>query len=155
MRRFFNTTGYCRPEDHYMIDPLRGIKPEIDNLLRNEQYFLIHAPRQTGKTTLLHALARQINQEGNSICVAFSIENAGYRSITVQDAMILIIRSLYDAASFFLPKNELPGNPDKYQPIQDLFYKYLGDWAKKQQKSVILLIDEIDSVWDDIQRRGR
>ena len=150
MRRFFNTTGYCRPEKHYMVDPLRGIKPEIDSLLENEQYFLIHAPRQTGKTTLLHALAKQINQEGKYICMVFSIENAGYRGITVQDAMLLMIRSLFDAATFFLPKEELPEKSENYQPIQDLLYRYLGDWCKKQKKPVVLLMDEIDSVWDDI-----
>jgi len=60
MKRYFNTTGYCQPYWHYMIEPLRGIENEIKALIENRQYFLIHAPRQSGKTTLLHSLARRI-----------------------------------------------------------------------------------------------
>jgi len=37
----------------------------ILNLINSKQYFLIHAPRQTGKTTFLHALAHRLNKEGN------------------------------------------------------------------------------------------
>ena len=86
MKRFFNVTGLCNPERHFMVDPLRGLNETILELIRNEYYFTIHAPRQTGKTTLLRALMNQINAEGQRICLYFSIETAGYRSITVDDA---------------------------------------------------------------------
>ncbi len=150
MKRYFNTTGYCRPDKHYMVSPIRGIKNDIYDLIENEQYFLIHAPRQTGKTTLLHALARQINSEDKYICIPFSIENAGYRNITVKDAMNVYVRNLYSAAKFFLPQTELPPTTENIIPNETLLYDYLQMWSEQQSKPIVLLIDEIDSVWDDV-----
>lgn len=49
MKRYFNTTGFCRPDWHYMINPLRGFEHEIKNLIEDKQYFLLHSPRQTEK----------------------------------------------------------------------------------------------------------
>ena len=47
--RFFNTAGPVRAEDHYVIPPLKRRKfAEILRLIRNKQYFVLHAPRQTG-----------------------------------------------------------------------------------------------------------
>jgi hypothetical protein len=77
MKRFFNTTGFCNPADHYMVEPLRGMLKSVYALIEKEQYFIMHAPRQTGKTTLLHALAHRINQEGRYIGCVMSVEQAG------------------------------------------------------------------------------
>jgi len=71
MKRYFNTTGFCRPEKHYMINPLRNKVANIYQLIDNEQYFILHAPRQTGKTTLLHSLAHQLNSEGKYTAIVF------------------------------------------------------------------------------------
>ena len=49
-----------------MLDPLRGICNELMDLIEQEQYFVIHASRQSGKTTLLLELADKINAEGKS-----------------------------------------------------------------------------------------
>ena len=48
--RFFNTEGPVRQEDHYAIPPLeRSNIGEILNLIQHKRYFVLHAPRQTGK----------------------------------------------------------------------------------------------------------
>jgi hypothetical protein len=80
MRRIFNTTGLCNRERHYMVDPFRNMYDDIHVLIDNMQYFLIHAPRETGKTTFLHALAHRLNKEGNYVSVVCSLESAGYTS---------------------------------------------------------------------------
>lgn len=50
MRRF-NTEGPVRAEDHYQIDPLARVDlEELRELVRDKRYFILHAPRQTGKT---------------------------------------------------------------------------------------------------------
>lgn len=50
MRRF-NIAGPCRVDRNYMIPPERRI-PELTALVDNQAYFVVHAPRQTGKTTI-------------------------------------------------------------------------------------------------------
>ncbi|KJJ84659.1 ATPase domain protein, prokaryote domain protein, partial [Candidatus Omnitrophus magneticus] len=146
--RYFNTTGFCRPEIHYMIDPLRNQK-NIFDLIKKEQYFTIHAPRQTGKTTLLHELAHRLNKEGNYISVVFSVESAGYRSITEEIGNRKIIDSLYNASAGYLNKKNCPPQPEKYKKKLTL-ENYLIDWASSQPKPIVLLLDEIDSLYDDV-----
>jgi predicted AAA+ superfamily ATPase len=114
MKRFFNTTGLCNAEDHYMVDPFRNMYDNILHLIHSKQYFLIHAPRQTGKTTLLHALAHRLNKEGNYVSVVCSLESAGYNSISVETANEVFIQSLYLTSKIFLSPNALPPNPDGY-----------------------------------------
>lgn len=54
MPRQFNTAGPSKPGSHYMLDPLGRIDvEEIQSLIDAERYFILHAPRQTGKTYLL------------------------------------------------------------------------------------------------------
>jgi hypothetical protein len=48
----FNAAGPSVPGEHYMIDALRRIDlAEIESLIADKRYFVLHAPRQTGKTT--------------------------------------------------------------------------------------------------------
>ncbi len=73
MKRFFNVTGLCNPTDHFMVDPLRGLDKAILELIENKYYFTIHAPRQTGKTTLLRSLSLQLNNSQKYVAVHFSL----------------------------------------------------------------------------------
>ena len=150
MRRFFNTTGLCTPEDHYMVDPLRNHYADILRLIQAKQYFIIHAPRQTGKTTFLHALAHRLNREGQYVSVVCSLESAGYPSISVEDANEVMIRSLYQTAEIFIPENLMPPNPYTYPPSPQLFRQYLSEWCNTLPKPLVLLLDEVDSLCDDV-----
>jgi len=65
MERFFNNAGPCVAEDHYIIDPLKRLDlPYIERLIAQKRYFVLHAPRQTGKTTSLLALMEYLNTQG-------------------------------------------------------------------------------------------
>lgn len=150
MKRFFNTTGFCNPADHYMVDPFRNIYDDIYRLIEAKQYFLIHAPRQTGKTTFLHQLAHRLNREGKYAATVCSLESAGYQSITVKDANEVFIRSLFQSAPLFLSKEHLPPDPYNYPPSPQLFKQYLTDWCKALSKPLVLLLDEVDSLYDDV-----
>lgn len=146
MSRFFNTTGLCIPEDHYMVPPFRGLDGEVMRLIRSKQYFIIHAPRQTGKTTFLHAFARRLNREGEYISIVMSVEEAGIPSFTEEMANERMIKALWRMCPEFLPKEEYPPEPKPGLSIAD----YLSDWARAQVKPIVLLIDEVDSLWDDV-----
>lgn len=150
MQKYFNTTGLCLPKLHYIINPLRNLDEQLGNLIRGEQYFLLHAPRQTGKTTLLHSLAHRINQDGKYIASVCSVEIAGYASISVADAMHAIITSIHLLSKIFLTKEQQPPEPKQYQADISLLQTYLSDWSHQQDKPIVLLIDEVDSLLDDV-----
>ena len=64
MKKFFNTAGPSVAGDHFMIDPLQRIDVQsIEDLIRAKRYFVLHAPRQTGKTTCLLALMHHLNAQ--------------------------------------------------------------------------------------------
>ncbi len=149
MERFFNTAGHCDPEWHYMVEPMRGLYPAIMQLIRQQQYFLIHAPRQTGKTTLLHALARRLNKEEQYIGVVFSAESKGYASATVEQVNAALISTLHSAAGHLLPPEEMPPPPQPFESGPTPFFHYLEAWAKSQQKPIVLFIDESDALFGD------
>jgi hypothetical protein len=57
MSRFFNTASPIKKELHYNIDPLSRIDlNEILSLIAQEKYFVLHAPRQTGKNVISSCL---------------------------------------------------------------------------------------------------
>jgi len=57
MEKFFNTAGPQIPNDNYTIAPLARFNlDEILSLIRQQRYFVLHAPRQTGKTSCMLAL---------------------------------------------------------------------------------------------------
>ncbi|TAE54543.1 MAG: ATP-binding protein, partial [Bacteroidetes bacterium] len=146
MNRYFNTTGLCDPRKHYMVDPFRGLRGDIYRLIEAEQYFLIHAPRQTGKTTFLHQLAHRINGEGKFVCLVFSVESAGVPSFGEEIANERMVNALYGMAEYFLPAEERPPLPADGITLKD----YLSVWSRAQAKGIVLLIDEADSLWDDV-----
>jgi hypothetical protein len=71
MEKFFNTAGPNKPDMHYEIDPLsRFDLSEVLMLIRQQKYFVMHAPRQTGKTTWEERLwHRPRQQNGRTIMV--------------------------------------------------------------------------------------
>jgi hypothetical protein len=57
-----------------MLDAVARL-PEARKLAENKHYFVIHAPRQSGKTTLLQSLTDAINAEGNFYALYCSLES--------------------------------------------------------------------------------
>ena len=75
--RFFNTTGPVVPADHYCIPPLERLNfDDVRTLIRDKRCFVLHAPRQTGKTSALLALRDLLNSgaEGDYRCVYVNVE---------------------------------------------------------------------------------
>ncbi len=147
MAKFFNTAGLCFPEKHYMVDPLTRLT-DVEELIEKEYYFTLHAPRQTGKTTFLYALARKLNAEGRYIALVVSFEQAGYGSITVDKANEVLTNSIYQAAFEQLPEEYRPQDPEKKLSLN--VKNYLKEWSRSQTLPVVLLADEIDALLDDV-----
>ena len=70
MRRF-NTEGPVRPDEHYCIPPLLRLdRNQLLNLVRDKRCFVLHAPRQTGKTSALLAFRDLLNEAPRATCFA-------------------------------------------------------------------------------------
>ena len=73
MSRWFNIGGPCIAAKHYML-PASERLPNVWSLIRKEQYFVVHAPRQCGKTTAFRALMDEINAKGDVAAMYCSVE---------------------------------------------------------------------------------
>jgi hypothetical protein len=147
MSKFFNTAGLCIPGDHYMVNPLKRLR-EVERTIEKKLYFTIHAPRQTGKTTYLYALAGKLNAEEKYTALVVSFERAGVGSMTVDVANGTVINAIYNASIRQLEEKYRPENP-KGKSFPDL-YNYLHTWCTSQEKPIVLFIDEIDALIDDV-----
>ena len=75
MEIIFNTAGPNRLEMEYTIDPLsRFDLDEIMMYIHQGKYFVLHAPRQTGKTSCMQALRDYLNTFGDNLAVYTNVE---------------------------------------------------------------------------------
>jgi hypothetical protein len=73
MPRWFNTAGPCQSDIHYILSPIQRL-PSLERLIEQRSYFVIHAPRQTGKTTAMMALAKLLTESGRFVALIVSVE---------------------------------------------------------------------------------
>ncbi|KYG09547.1 hypothetical protein BE21_17270 [Sorangium cellulosum] len=144
MSRRFNTAGPCRPDLHYML-PAAERLPEAPALVEQASYFVVHAPRQTGKTTTLRALAEELTASGRHAALHFSCETgetAGDDYAAAQRAILDTIRKRAEQA---LPA-EL--RPPPFPPASDtgLLVAALSAWAEVCPRPLALFFDEIDAL---------
>jgi len=139
--RFFNTTGPCNPWDHYMLPPAdRLVGAQIHRYIRDSLYWVLHAPRQTGKTTFLQSWAAEINSGQEAVACYVSVERCqGIPEI--ERAIPAICEAIVQwAHSYALPE---PSHNDK-QP-QSQLGAILRKWAELvAPKPLIVLFDEVD-----------
>ncbi len=147
MHKFFNTAGPCQPDIHYVVDSLPRLSG-IRELIDGRHYFIIHAPRQTGKTTYLYALMRQLNQEGKYTALTVNIQAAASGRDS-QDAMQYIALAIAQQADLYLPNLERPPVVNDTS-VQMGLQGYLNQWATQNPKPIVLFIDEADSLMDDL-----
>ena len=153
MERFFNTEGPMDLEEHYTIDPLtRCNLDEILTLIRRRKYFVLHAPRQTGKTSFLLALMKYLNEQGTYHCLYINVEAAQAWREDVSMAMQSILSELTSRAKYSL-NDSFPRTVWKEILETDgpgaAFNQLLTQWSVEIEKPIVLFIDEIDSLIGD------
>ncbi len=151
--RFFNTAGPVDPEDHYCLPPLSRLDlDEILQLIARKRYFVLHAPRQTGKTSLLLALRDYLNQAGHYYALYVNIEAAQALREDVQEVMLVILSVITRRAEITLGHhflNEVVDTIRKRGNVSNGLYDLLSIWSKRVDKPIVLFIDEIDSLIGD------
>ena len=63
MSRYFNTEGYCNPEEHYMVNIDHILSVIKKRFVDRGSYFIINRGRQYGKTTTLRALGEYLKKD--------------------------------------------------------------------------------------------
>ncbi len=153
MQRFFNTAGPNQIDQSYTLPPLtRFDLEEVMLLIEQRRYFVLHAPRQTGKTTALLALQEHLNRDGRYCCLYANIEAAQAARNSVERAIhaitaVIAERATYALGDDFLEETlsnlRLKSNPDNQLAA------LLGAWSQHSNKPVILLLDEVDALVGD------
>lgn len=144
MPRRFNTAGPCLPNLHYMIPAERRL-PEAPRLVEQLGYFVVHAPRQTGKTTALQALARQLTASGRYAALYFSCEEGEAAGDDYGSAQRALLRTLALFAQLELPP-ELRPPSFELEGDEGLLLTNLSRWAQTCPRPVVLFFDEIDAL---------
>ncbi len=142
MPLLFNIAGPCHPSEHYMIDPLRNLDNELADLIDQKSYFVIHAARQSGKTTLLKGLARKINAEGEYYALYCSLE--GIQGIAEsKEGIPAIVKSIKQG----LRMQKLPDGfavGADYEDFANVLKGTLSDYCQSLEKPLVILFDEAD-----------
>ena len=151
--KIFNTAGPVRPDKHYNISPLaRWDADEIRRLIAEERYFVLHAPRQTGKTSCLLALMEQLNAEADYAALYVNLEPAQAARGDVAAGMRTIVSGIAHNARRYLGDQRLrewvDGTLHEFGPhgaLQGL----LSHWSEENDRPIVLLLDEADSLVGD------
>ena len=151
--RFFNTAGPVNPEMHYSIPPLERL--DVDDflmLIRQWKYFVLHAPRQTGKTSALLALRDELNLGGEFRCAYVNVEGGQAARENVREGVRAILSALARAARHALDDLFLaevwPEILETAGP-NDALGETLARWSEADAKPLVLMIDEIDALVGD------
>jgi hypothetical protein len=145
--RFFNTSGPNNPADSYTL-PVSTRLPEVRRLVDQKLYFVLHAPRQVGKTTTLLTLAQELTSEGTYAAVLLSMEQGASFGRDPGAAEQAILSSWRDNALVWLPP-ELQPPPWPEVPPGDRIKAALAAWARAVPRPLVVFLDEIDALRDD------
>jgi len=153
MERYFNIAGPCFPDEHYMLPPLERL-PGIMRIVEQRGYFVFHAARQSGKTTTLKALVREINGKERMIALYFTVETV-QRFTDPKDGIPKIVESMRNAVLRHPLFKDLVRDPNSdipalRPPSPGLDVKaFLALLAEKAEIPLVVFFDEVDCLSDD------
>lgn len=143
----FNVAGPCNPDEHYMLPPLDRL-PDVMQLVETRKYFVLHAPRQSGKTTAIQALVEAINGTGGMRALYFSLEAtqaftdpaSGMDRLSGNMVSDLLDHPLF--GSVVAPFDPQQGNrPPRLKRLLSLL-------AQAAKKPLAVFFDEVDALAD-------
>ncbi len=150
--RFFNNAGPVVAADHYCLPPLERFDLiEIEHFIAQKRYFILHAPRQTGKTTTLLALAEHLRPVYRSLYV--NIEIAQSAREDVYAAMQAIVGAIAAQARLQWHDGRLQALAMQSlheQGAHGALTDFLAQSVQLDpQRPMVLLLDEVDALIGD------
>ncbi len=119
--------------------------PEALGLVEQGGYFVVHAPRQTGKKTALRALAESLTASGRFAALHISCETGEAAGDDFGEAQRAILSRLQRSAEIYLPVElHPPSFPDA--PDSLLLGSALTAWARSCPRPLVLFFEEIDAL---------
>jgi len=151
--RFFNTAGPVNCQKHYCISPLERFDLfDIETLIAQEKYFVMHAPRQTGKTTCMLALMEHLNLEGTYKALYCNVEAAQAAREDVAQAMNDILREMAAKAQIYLQDAFPSREKDRFLESGGhgtALGMLLSAWSEESDKPLVVIFDEVDALVGD------
>lgn len=132
-----------------MLPPERRL-PEARGLIDRQLYFIVHAPRQSGKTTLLRTLAQRLTLEGRYTSLLTSCETGQAAGGDVEKGIAAVLASLRLAALNDLPEELRPPAVDPDVPATNRLLDLLSRWSPHSSRPIVLFLDEIDALMDHV-----
>lgn len=151
--KMFNNAGPSVPGQHYMIDPLKRLDLEdVEALIEQGRYFVLHAPRQTGKTTSLLALMHHLNAQGRYRALYCNIEAAQAARGDVERGVQTIVGALIETCRLYLGDTRGLNWMQEARAEQGpsgMLAGWLARWAQADPRPAVLLLDEVDALVGD------
>ncbi len=140
-------------QDHYMVPPLERFDLEhILLLIAQKKYFVLHAPRQTGKTTSMIALAQHLNVKGEYQALYINVESAQAARENIHDGIRAVLNEMSERLENNTGENLIKAVWPEILNVtgaNSALNNILSRLARNSPKPVVLLIDEIDSLVGD------
>ena len=149
----FCIAGPIIPQDHYYI-PQRLDWNQLHSFIEQKFYFVLHAPRQSGKTTAVEEFVHYLNSNGKYAALYINIEPAQAARDNAKEALIAIVEELSNAIATQLHEQQeiadhLKGMIKIHPITLSLLLNALRFFAQTSKRPVVLFIDEIDSLIGD------
>lgn len=154
-KRSFCIAGPIHPDYYYFV-PHRLDWIELQRLIENREYFVLHAPRQSGKTTAIKEFARFLNSQGIYNSLYINVEAAQAARDSTKEGLRSILDSLRTAI-----EDQLPQEKETLDFLKQMIAEgsslltlnavgsALRALAMHSSKPIVLFIDEIDSLIGD------
>ena len=126
--RYFNTSGPNIPSKHYTIERTKLIQKGV-NLVKDERYFTIWAPRQTGKSTYFLQLADELEKQD------YKVAHISFEGYTISSIKSFIEELIYQLNNFWNTKF-----------IETELHEVFNEISKINTQKCVLIIDEVEGI---------
>lgn len=153
IEKFFNTAGPINPNIHYNINPLHRIEvEEMEMLIRQQKYFVLHAPRQTGKTSCLLALRDHLNAQQQYRAVYANVEAGQAMRENVEEVVRIVAEVIANETALVTGTDLSIRLLADVLPVSsggNLLTAYLSRLCAALDRPLVLFLDEIDALVGD------